>query len=110
MNKLKVGDEVQVRVGKDKGKRGKVLKIFTTESGQKKVVVEGVKLVKKSVKANPQNNEPGGFVFKEAAMDISNVSLFDAATGKLSKVGIRLNAEGKKERFLKINNQVVERN
>lgn len=108
MNKLKVGDEVQVTAGRDKGKRGKILKILVLESGSRKVLVEGVNLVKKHVKPNPQANIEGGVVEKEAALDVSNVSLFDQATGKASKVGIKLSDDGKKVRYLKSTNQIIE--
>lgn len=108
MNKIKVGDEVQVISGKDKGKRGKVLKIFAGKSGSKKVIVEGIKLVKKHVKPNPQLNVQGGVVEKESAVDISNIALFDQQAGKVSKVGIKFTDEGKKVRFLKASKQVIE--
>jgi large subunit ribosomal protein L24 len=107
MNKLRVGDEVQAIVGRDKGKRGKVLKIIASKSGSKKVLVEGVNMVKKSVKPNPQAGTKGGFVQKEASLDISNIALVDSATGNISKVGIKVNADGTKERYFKTTKQIV---
>lgn len=107
MNKIKVGDEVQVICGRDKGKRGKVSKVITS-NGSKKLIVQGVQLVKKHVKPDPQREIKGGIVEKESMIDISNVALFDANTGKVSKVGIKLNDDGKKVRFLKSTNQVIE--
>lgn len=110
MNKIKVGDEVQVIAGRDKGKRGKVIKIMASKvvNGSKKLMVEGVQLVKKHVKPDPQKNIKGGIVEKESMIDISNVALFDASTGKVSKVGIKITDDGKKVRFLKTTNQVIE--
>jgi len=106
VNKVRVGDEVQVITGRDKGKRGKVLKIVQV-GVTKKVLVEGLKLVKKHVKPNPQAGVQGGVVEKEAMMDISNIALIDTQ-GKPSKVGIKLTDAGKKVRFLKTTNQVIE--
>ncbi|MCD6047596.1 MAG: ribosomal protein [Gammaproteobacteria bacterium] len=108
MNRIRVGDEVQVIAGKDKGKRGKVLKILPGKSGSKRVIVEGLKLVKKHVRPNPQANIEGGIVAKEAAIDISNVAFFDAASGKVSKVGVKVTDDGKKVRYLKSTQQVIE--
>ena len=110
LNKIRTGDLVQVIAGKDKGKRGKILKILQSKSsrGSIKVIVEGVRLATKSQKPDPQREIPGGFVQKELPIDISNVAYFDEATGKKSKVGIKITAENKKVRFLKANNQVIE--
>ena len=108
MNKLRVGDEVQVIAGRDKGKRGKILKILVQASGNRKVLVEGVNLIKKHVKPNPQANIQGGIVEKEAALEVSNVALFDQASGKAAKVGIKFTEEGKKVRYFKSTNQVIE--
>ncbi len=107
MNKIRVGDEVQIIAGRDKGKRGKVLKIIS-KNGSKKVIVEGLKLVKKHVKPNPQMNVEGGIVEKESAIDISNIAFFDHKASKVSKVGIKFTEDGKKVRFLKASNQVIE--
>ena len=110
MNKIKVGDEVQVMSGRDKGKRGKVMKVIAPKvaHGSKKLLIEGVRLVKKHVKPDPQKDIKGGIIEKESTIDISNVSLFDASTGKASKVGIKVTDDGKKVRFLKTTNQVIE--
>lgn len=105
MNKIKVGDEVQVITGKAKGTRGKVLKLI--QGGvSTKVIVEGVNMVKKHVKANPNAGVQGGISEKEAAIDISNVMLFDSESGKPSKVAIKI-VDGKKERTFKRTGKAV---
>ncbi len=88
--KIRRNDEVIVITGKDKGKRGKVKNVLT--SG--KVIVEGINLVKKHQKPVPALNQPGGIVEKEAAIQVSNVAIFNAATGKADRVGFRFE-EGK---------------
>lgn len=97
MQKIRKGDAVKVLTGKDKGKTGVVLKVL---SGAKQVLVEGVNLVKKTVKANPQRGIDGGFNSKEAPIDISNVAWFDTKTQKIEKIGFK-SVEGKKVRYLK---------
>ena len=96
MKKLKVGDEVIITAGKDKGKKGK-LKLINYKKNV--VYVEGLNLVKKAVKPD-QSNPNGGFVSIEAALDYSNVSAFSEKLGKASRVGIRTNG-AEKTRFLK---------
>ena len=83
--KIRRDDEVIVLTGKDKGKRGKVKNVLS--SG--KLVVEGINLVKKHQKPVPALNQPGGIVEKEAAIQVSNVAIFNAATGKADRVGFR---------------------
>ncbi len=100
MNKIKVGDEVQVTCGKSKGKRGTIKKIIRTEKFCR-VVVEGVNLVKKHQKPNPNLGLEGGVIDIAMPMDVSNVAFYDAAENGISKVGIRLNDAGKKVRFTK---------
>ena len=101
--KIRRNDEVIVIAGKDKGKRGTVKAVVT---GKNKVIVENINMVKKHVKPNPHVNEPGGIVDKEAAIDVSNVAIFNAATGKADRVGFRFE-DGKKVRFFKSNNELV---
>jgi large subunit ribosomal protein L24 len=105
MQKLKTGDEVIVLAGKSNGQRGKITKIITDKG---RVVVEGVNMMKKHVKPNPQANVQGGIVEMEAAMDISNVALFNAKTGKADKVGIKVREDGKRVRFFKSNSELVD--
>jgi large subunit ribosomal protein L24 len=104
MNKIKKGDDVIVIAGKDKGKRGNVLRVL--ENGR--VLVDGINIVKKHVRPNPQAGETGGIVEQEAAMDISNVSLFDTTTGKASRVGIKVLEDGKKVRVYKTSGEMVD--
>jgi large subunit ribosomal protein L24 len=104
MHKIRKGDDVIVIAGKDKGKRGNVLKLL----GNGRVLVDGVNVVKKHVKANPNKGETGGIVEQEAALDISNVALFDAATGKASRVGIKTLEDGKRVRVYKTSGEIVD--
>ena len=100
MNKIKVGDTVQVTCGKAKGKRGAITKILRTDKSCR-VVIEGVNLSKKHQKPNPNLGREGGLVDIAMPLDISNVAFFDETSGQVSKVGIRLNEAGKKVRFTK---------
>jgi large subunit ribosomal protein L24 len=100
--KIRRNDEVIVLAGKDKGKKGKVTKVFTTG----KVIVEGINLVKKHQKPVPALGQQGGIVEQEAAIEASNLAIFNAATGKGDRVGFRLE-EGKKVRFFKSNGETI---
>ena len=109
MQKIRKGDMVVVTTGKEKGKRGSVLRIF--ESG--KVLIEGVNRVKKHQRPNPMKNQQGGIIDKEMPMHISNVMLLNPATGKGDRVGFKfLEAQGanpaRKVRFFKSNGEVVD--
>ena len=104
MNRIRKGDEVLVIAGRDKGRRGTVVKTF--EDGH--VIVEGVNMVKRHTKPNPQRNVQGGIVEKEAAIDLSNVMLWNPATKKGDRVGFRTLADGRKVRFFKSNKEVVD--
>lgn len=101
--KIRRDDEVVVLAGKDKGKQGKVLRVLVSED---RVYVEGVNIVKKHQKANPQANEPGGIIDKEASIHVSNIAIVNPATGKADRVGFRIEDE-KKVRFLKSNGDLV---
>ncbi len=105
MQKLRTGDEVIVLAGKSNGQRGKISKIIK-EKGR--VVVDGVNMMKKHVKPNPQADIQGGIIEKEAPMDISNVAIFNASTGKADKVGIKVQDDGKRVRFYKSNGELVD--
>ncbi len=105
MQKIKTGDIVQVIAGDDKGRTGKVLKIITKTN---RVLVEGLNIVKKHVKPNPQLNIEGGIVPREAPMHISNVALYDASKSASSRVGIRTLENGTKVRYFKKTNEVVD--
>jgi large subunit ribosomal protein L24 len=109
MQKIRKGDTVVVTTGKDKGKRGTVLRVM--DSG--KVLVEGVNRVKKHQRPNPVKGQTGGIVDKEMPLAISNVMLLNPATGKGDRVGFKfLEAQGgaaaRKVRFFKSNGEVVD--
>ena len=104
MQKIRKGDEVVVITGRDKGRRGAVIKIL--DGG--KVIVENVNMVKRHTKPNPQVNRQGGIVEKEAPLEISNVALWNPATKKGDRVGIRTLADGRRVRFFKSNKEVVD--
>ena len=102
-SKIRKGDEVVVIAGRDKGRRGSVVKVL-----EDKVVVEGLNMVKKHQKPNPQRNVQGGIVDKEAPLHISNVMLWNGVAKKGDRVGFRMLADGRKVRFFKSNKEVVD--
>ena len=104
MNKIRKGDAVIVIAGKDKGKRGAVLGCL--DGG--KLVVEGVNRVKKHIKSNPMKGLVGGIVEKEMPIDVSNIALFNSASGKADRVGIKLLDDGRKVRIFKSNGEVAD--
>lgn len=104
MRRIKKGDEVIVTAGKDKGRRGSVLKTF--DDGR--VMVENINMVKKHTKPNPMQGQEGGIVEKEMPMHISNVMLFNPATNKGDRVGFKVLEDGKKVRYFKSNGEVVD--
>jgi large subunit ribosomal protein L24 len=104
MNKIRKGDEVILNTGKDKGKRGTVLQVL--ESGH--VLVEGANMVKKHAKPNPMKGVVGGIINKEMPLDISNVALFNHATQKGDRVGIKTLEDGRKVRVFKSSGEVVD--
>ena len=104
MSKIRKGDQVVVITGKDKGKRGTVLRVLPTD----KVVVEGINRAKKHTKPNPVKGLTGGIVEKEMPLHISNVGIFNPATSKADRVGYRSLDDGRKVRFFKSNGEVVD--
>ena len=102
MEKIRKNDEVIVLTGKDKGKRGVVQQRVDAEH----VIVEGVNVAKKAVKPNPMTGAVGGIVDKTMPIHISNVALFNAATGKADRVGVKL-VDGKRVRVYKSTGEVV---
>ena len=104
MNKIRKGDEVIVITGKDSGKRGAVLRVIPAED---RVVVEGVKVVKKHAKPNPMRGIQGGIVEKTLSVHVSNVAIFNKATGKADRVGFKVLEDGKKVRVFKSTGEVV---
>ena len=103
MRKIRKGDEVIVLTGKDKGKRGTVLRV---QEGS--LVVEGVNRVRKAVKPNPMRGTTGGFMDKDMPIDVSNVALFNPVTGKGDRVGVKTLEDGGMVRFFKSNGEVVD--
>ena len=97
MNKIRKGDQVIVTTGRDKGKRGTVAQRVDEE----RILVEGVNVAKKHVKPNPMKGTTGGVVDKTMPIQQSNVAIYNAATGKADRVGIKLLADGKKVRVYK---------
>jgi len=97
MNKIRKGDQVVVLTGRDKGKRGSVSLRVDVDH----VIVDGVNIVKKHVKPNPMKGTTGGVVDKTMPIHQSNVAIYNAASGKADRVGIKLLADGKKVRVYK---------
>ena len=104
MNKIRKGDEVIVRTGKDKGRRGTVLQIF--DDGR--VLVEGVNLAKKHTKPNPNVGEQGGILDKAMPLDVSNVLVFNPKSKKGERIGIRVEDDGSKVRVFRGTGDVVD--
>ncbi len=104
MNKIKKGDDVIVRTGKDKGRRGTVLQIL--DGGR--VLVEGINIAKKHTKPNPSVGESGGIKDKAMPLDISNVLVFNPKSKKGERIGIRVEEDGSKVRVFRGTGDVVE--
>jgi len=106
MSKIKKGDDVIVTTGKDKGRRGNVTQVLDGA-----LVIEGINIAKRHTKGNPQAGVAGGIIEKTMPIDISNVALFNAKTGKADKVGFKFVGEGesrKKVRIFKSNQELVD--
>ena len=103
MNKIRKGDEVIVIAGRDKGKRG----VISLRADDSHVVVEGINLVKKHTKPNPMKGTTGGIVEKTMPIHQSNVALFNAATGKADRVGIKVLADGTRTRVYKSSGEEI---
>ncbi|HSN40120.1 MAG TPA: 50S ribosomal protein L24 [Burkholderiales bacterium] len=104
MRKIRKGDDVIVLAGKDRGKRGTVLKIVDAEH----VLVEGANKVKKHQRPNPVKGLAGGIIDKEMPLHVSNVGLFNPAIKKADRIGIKVLEDGKRVRFYKSNGEVVD--
>ena len=100
MNKIRKGDQVIVITGKYKGQRGEVVRVAAD-----RVVVQNINVVKRHTKPNPQANQPGGIVEREAPIHVSNVALFNSATGKGGRVGFKALGDGRKVRVFKTGEQ-----
>ena len=103
MNRIKKGDQVIVTAGKDKGKKGDVVRV----AGDK-VVVSNINIIKRHTKPNPQAGQPGGVIEREAPIHISNVMLFNPATGKGERVGIKVLEDGRKLRVFRSSGEAVD--
>lgn len=106
MNRIKSGDTVIVITGKSKGHVGQVKRVLG-----RKVFVEGANLIKKHIKPNPQANQQGGIITLEAALNVSNVAMYNPVSKKADKVGFKfVDKDGKKikVRFFKSNNEVID--
>jgi len=104
MRKIKKGDDVIVIAGKDKGKRGSILRVIDDQH----VVVEGVNVAKKHQRPNPMKGQPGGIVDKEMPIHVSNVAMFNSATQKADRVGIRQLDDGRRVRVYKSNGEMID--
>ena len=104
MNRIRKGDEVVVIAGREKGRRGTVIKVLADD----RVLVENVNMVKRHTRPNPQRGVQGGIVEKEAALHLSNVMLWNPATKKGDRVGVRALADGRRVRYFKSNDEVVD--
>ena len=103
MNKIRKGDQVIILTGRDKGKRGTV----SLRVDDEKVVVEGINVVKKHVKPNPMKGTTGGVVDKTMPIHQSNVAIFNAATGKADRVGVKTLGDGKRVRVFKSSGEEI---
>ncbi len=104
MKRIRAGDEIVVIAGKDKGRRGTVVKVLS----KNRVVVENINMVKKHQKPNPNQGIAGGIIEKEAPLHASNVMLYNPVTKKGDRVGIKVLEDGEKKRFFKSTQEVVD--
>ena len=102
MNRILKGDQVVVTAGKDKGKKGDVIRV----AGDK-VVVSNVNVIKRHTKPNPQAGQPGGVIEREAPIHISNVMLFNPATGKGERVAFKVLEDGRKLRVFRSSGEAI---
>jgi large subunit ribosomal protein L24 len=104
MRKIKRGDQVIVRAGKEKGKQGTVLRVLPKD----RVLVENINIVKRHTRPNPNKGVTGGIVDKEAPIHISNVALYNTGVGKGERVGIKFLEDGRKVRYFKGSGEVAD--
>jgi large subunit ribosomal protein L24 len=104
MHRIRKGDHVVVLTGKDRGKRGTVLRVLEND----RVVVENINVAKRHTRPNPMRGTQGGIVEKEMPIHVSNVALFNSATKKGDRVGFRTLEDGRKVRYFKSNGEVVD--
>ena len=104
MNRIRKGDDVIVTAGRDRGKRGTVLAVSTDG---RHALVNDVNIIHKHTRPNPNANQTGGIIAKEAPIRISNLALYNPATGKGDRIGFRYLEDGQKVRYFKSNGEVV---
>ncbi|MDX1487664.1 MAG: 50S ribosomal protein L24 [Acidiferrobacterales bacterium] len=104
MRRIRKGDQVVVLAGKDKGKQGAVLRVLADD----RVLVENVNMVKRHTRPNPNKGITGGILDKEAPLHISNVALYNPASGKGERLGIKRLEDGRKVRYFKGSGEVVD--
>ena len=105
MNRIRKGDEVVVIAGKDKGKRGIALNVDLSED---KVIVENINMAKRHTKGNPMRGTPGGIIEKEMPFSIFNIALWNPVTNRPDRIGFRFLEDGRKVRYFKSNDEVVD--
>src|SRR3954468_24513490 len=103
MNKIRKGDQVIVITGKYKGQKGEVMRVAAD-----RVFVQNINLIKRHTKPNPQANQPGGIIEREASVHISNVMLFNASSNKGERVGFKVLENGRKVRTFRSSGEVVD--
>ncbi len=104
MKKIRKGDQVLVRAGRDVGERGVVLRVLD----EQRVIVEGVNMVKRHTRPNPQLGNPGGIIEREAPIHVSNIGLFNPTTDKADRVRFKRLEDGRKVRVFVSNGEVVD--
>jgi large subunit ribosomal protein L24 len=102
MNRIRKGDQVVVIAGKDKGKKGDVIRV----AGDK-IVVSNINIIKRHTKPNPQAGQPGGVIEREAPIHISNVMLFNPASGKGERVAFKTLEDGRKLRVFRSSGEAI---
>ena len=105
MNNIKKGDQVVVLTGKDRGKKGVVLRVLR-EKGR--VVVENINMAKRHTRGNPMQGKPGGIIEKEMPIAASNIAIWNPVLNKPDRIGTRVLDDGRKVRYYKANNEVVD--
>jgi large subunit ribosomal protein L24 len=106
MMKIKKGDNVEVKSGKDAGKRGRILRV---DRDRDRVVVEGVNMIKRHTRPNPQKKIQGGIVEREAAIHVSNVMVVSPDSGRPTRVGYKILDDGRKVRVSKVDGAILDR-